>query len=52
MPKDKCLARTFRRITATCGVLTLLGAYTIAFAQEAPKLCAATVTSSHFAFGR
>jgi hypothetical protein len=52
MPKDKRLARTLRHITVTCGAMTLLGAYTIAFAQEAPKRCAATITSSHFVFGR
>ena len=53
MFKRQPLARTFRIFTATCGILSLLTAYTIAFAHEHTRtLHAAGNTDSNIVPGR
>jgi hypothetical protein len=50
MPNVRPLTRAIRILTAVCGVIAFLGAYTIAFAQEA-RLQGAEITHSNIAFG-
>ena len=53
MHKHRPVARTFRILTATFGILAFLSAYTIAFAHEqARALQAAGNTNSNIALGR
>ncbi len=51
MHKHRSVARTFRVLTATFGILAFLSAYTIAFAHER-ALQTAGNTNSEIAHGR
>jgi hypothetical protein len=50
MQIDRRLTRAIRGLTAACSVITFLGAYTIAFAQE--TRCTTSITDSTNMLGR
>jgi hypothetical protein len=50
MQKVRRLTHAIRGLTAACGVIAFLGAYTIVFAQETPRTT--SITDSNITFGR